>query len=155
MGVSKLALQAGISYDLAKKLQDFYFSLNPEIRVWHKRLEKEIKEKGYLTTIYGRRRWFLDSRNPKLMNEAAAFKPSSTIADLVNRGLVNIRRADPAIDVLLQTHDSLTCQYDIGRAEECRKTIVNAMEMPLDFRGNIITIKAELAHSLESYGDCH
>jgi DNA polymerase I-like protein with 3'-5' exonuclease and polymerase domains len=155
MGVDKLASMAGISYTQAKKLQDFYFYLNPEIRKWQENIAKEVAEKGYLTTVFGRKRWFLNKQDPMLMNKATAFKPSATIADLVNHGWVSLSEKLPYVDTLMQTHDSLTCQYDIGKAEEARKGIVEAMQIPLKYPAATLIIPAELAYSLTSYGDCH
>ncbi len=153
MGVAKLADMAGISYMQAKELQDFYFGLCPEIPKWQDDVRKTIAKQGYLTTIFGRRRWFLDRNDPMLANKAAAFKPSATIADLVNRGWVNIVEKHPHIDILLQTHDSLTCQYDISTCEESRKDIIDCMEIPLRFPATTITIPADLQVSRKSYGD--
>jgi len=153
MGIDKLATMAGISYYQAKELQDFYFQLCPEIRTWQEDIQKEIAAKGYLTTIFGRKRWFLNRNDPMLANKAAAFKPSATIADLVNRGWVNIVEKHPEIDVLLQTHDSLTCQYDIERCEESRKSIIDAMQIPLKYPATTLIIPADMQVSRKSYGD--
>ncbi len=153
MGVTTLADMAGISYMQAKELQDFYFGLCPEIPKWQDDVRKTIAKQGYLTTIFGRRRWFLDRNDHMLANKAAAFKPSATIADLVNRGWVNIVEKHPEIDILLQTHDSLTCQYDISICEESRKAIIGCMEIPLKFPATTITIPADLQVSRKSYGE--
>ncbi len=154
MGIKKLAIMAGISESLAKELQDFYFHLNPEVKKWQEDIQKEIATKGYLTTIFGRRRWFLNKNDPMLANKATAFKPSSTIADLVNHSWVDLVEKHKEIDVLMQTHDSLTVQYDIKEASWARKAIIQCMERPLIFPSTTIIIPADLKCSLVSYGDC-
>lgn len=153
MGTEKLATTAGISYNLAKNLQEFYFNLNPEIPKWHKHIEKEIKSRGYLTNIFGRRMWFLDRNNPNLMNEAAAAIPQSTIGDVINRAWIVLKKLLPALHVSLQTHDSLTMQYSIGLGEEYRAKILEGMKVPLPYTPELI-IPADIKWSRISYGDC-
>jgi DNA polymerase I-like protein with 3'-5' exonuclease and polymerase domains len=153
MGLDKLASMAGLSYIQASKIQQFYFGLCPELRQWQDNIAKEIAIKGYLTTIFGRKRWFLNKSDPMLQNKALAFKPSATIADLVNHGWVDIVEKYPEIDVLLQTHDSLTGQYDISFSEVARKGIIECMEIPLKYPAITLIIPADLQVSRKSYGD--
>jgi len=117
MGLDKLAVTAGISYTLAKQLMDFYFHLNPEIRLWHERINRDINQKGYITNIFGRRGWFLNKNDATLMNKAAAFTPQSSISDIINRAMVNIDERHPEVHLLLNVHDSTVCQYPIDKAE--------------------------------------
>jgi DNA polymerase I-like protein with 3'-5' exonuclease and polymerase domains len=153
MGIEKLAKMAGISYTLAKNLQDFYFSLNPEIRVWHKRLEADVKKTGFVRNKFGRRmQFFLTKDNPTVMNEVAAAIPQSTIADVINHAWVEIRRNIEDINVLMQTHDSLTMQYPITVAVERRSQILEHMLVPIPY-DPILYIGSDIKVSEISYGD--
>lgn len=156
MGIEKLASMSGLPITLSKQLQDFYFRLNPEIRVWQKDIEKQIKTKGYITNVFGRRAWFTNKNDPTLLNKALAFQPQGGIADLVNHAWVSIKEKHKEnIHVSMQVHDSLVCQYKIDIAEKARKQIINCMEIPLTFKGGItITIPADCKVSTKSYGDC-
>jgi len=154
MGIEKLAKMAGISYNLAKSLQDFYFYLNPEIRVWHKRLEHDVKTTGFVRNKFGRRMQFFITRdNPTVMNEVAAAIPQSTIGDVINRAWVNLIKNLPEIQILMQTHDSLTNQYPIEVAEQYRKDILKYMEVPIPYDPPLI-IGSDIKVSRSSYGDC-
>lgn len=152
MGTDKLAVTAGISFDLAKQLQEFYFRLNPEVKLWQERIARDVAVKGYITNIFGRRGWFLNKNDVTLMNKAYAFIPQSSIADVVNRGLVNITTAYPEIDVLMQVHDSIVTQYPIEKADIYRPAIKQAMEIDIPYK-NVLIIPADFKVSTVSYGD--
>jgi DNA polymerase I-like protein with 3'-5' exonuclease and polymerase domains len=153
MGIDKLAITAGISYELAKDLQDFYFRLNPEIKLWHDRIKKTIAKQGYIENIFGRRGWFLDRNDPMLMNKAAAFIPQGGIADVINHAADRIEVRSSVIEILMQTHDSLTVQYPISSTIESRKILKTSMEVEIPYNP-ILIIPSDFKVSLVSYGDC-
>lgn len=150
---AKIAQVLSCSETKARDLTNFYDFIYPEKAKWHERLNKEVRNKGYISNIFGRRRWFLNKNDKTLENKIFAFKPSSTVADVINRGWINIREQYPDIDILLQVHDSLVMQYNIDKAEEYRPKILKAMEVPLDYNPPII-IPVDMKVSLTSYGDC-
>lgn len=95
--------------------QERYFGSFPELR---KRIEwvgNEILEKGYIITLYGRRRFFLKRRGDnKTLNEGCAFEPQSMTAEEINYAMLkvfNLRTRFPDLQMLLQVHDSLLLQY--------------------------------------------
>jgi DNA polymerase I-like protein with 3'-5' exonuclease and polymerase domains len=56
-------------------------------------IENEINEKGYLITLFGRRRFFLKRRGDnKTLNEGCAYDPQSMTADEINQAMRNIFR---------------------------------------------------------------
>lgn len=153
MGIKKLAILAGISEELAEKLMKFYFHLNPEIPKWHKRLEQDVRTKGYVQNKFGRRMEFWITReNHTVMNEIAAAIPQSTIGDVVNRAWVQIVKTLPKARVLMQVHDSLLIQYPIDVAEEYRGRIKELMVFPIPYKPELL-IKSDIKVSRVSYGD--
>lgn len=95
--------------------QDRYFSAFPELK---KRIEwvgNEVVDKGYITTMYGRRRYFLKRRGDnKTLNEACAYEPQSMTAETINYAMLRVfrlRQQFPDLQMLLQVHDSLLLQY--------------------------------------------
>lgn len=149
---NKISQVLGCSETKAKQLTDFYDYLYPEKKIWQERLMKEVKSKGYISNIFGRRRWFLNKNDPTLSNKVFAFIPSSTVAEVINRGWMNIRREIPDIQVLLQVHDSLVLQYDKEKALEYRPRILELMKIPLPYNP-VVVIPADMKTSLISYGD--
>lgn len=152
MGINKLASMAGISVQLAQELQNYYYSLCPEVRLWQERVVREIQTKGYLTNILGRRGWYLNRNDPMLKNKAASFIPQSTIADVVNKAMVAVSERYPEVQLLLQVHDSLVGQYPKEKAEFYRPAMLDCMEVALPYNP-ILKIPADIQVSQRSYGD--
>lgn len=152
MGVAKLASMAGISQSLAQGLQDYYFDLCWEVRKWQQRIARDIKTKGFISNIYGRRGWYVNNNDPMLLNKALAFIPQSTIADLINHAMVEIDRRLPNATITLQVHDSLVVQYPTEKAEYYRQHIINCMEIPLPYTPKLV-IPAGIQVSTKSYGE--
>ena len=87
------------------------------------------------------------------MNAAAAWIPQSTVACLINKGLVAIDRDLPDVQLLLQVHDSLAGQYPIALREECQKAIISKAEISLPYADPLI-IPVGIKTSQVSWGDC-
>lgn len=154
MKEDKAAMNAGIPIKDAKAIRQWYFKLNPEILDWHRRIESDIKNKGYIENIFGARGWFLNKDCPTILNQAIAWLPQSTIAILVNKGLVNIweNEKKEGIAVLLQVHDALAGIYSI-EDKEAEKRIIKHMTIELDYKKPLV-IPVDFSYSNLSYGDC-
>jgi DNA polymerase-1 len=152
MGISKLASMARIPESLARELQEHYFYLNPEVKIWQQRVEREIKNKGYISNIFGRRGWFLNKNDVTLLNKAYSFIPQSSVSDIINRAMVKIYEEYSFIEILLNVHDSVVVQYPIDRAEECRLLVKDAMMVELPYK-TPLRIPSDGKFSRVSYGD--
>lgn len=152
MGITKLCSMTGLDINIATELQKDFFNLCPEIPHWHKQLEIEQARFGYLETVYGRRRYFLDKGDKMILNKMAAFKPSSTIADLINKCIVNVLDNTDYIEPLLQCHDAGVFEYPISREEEALKDIKKYMTIEIPYEEPLI-IQVDLQYSRKSYGD--
>jgi hypothetical protein len=96
--------------------------------------------------------WFRKD-NPTVMNEVCSAIPQSTIGDVINRAWVRIVKELPYIDVLMQTHDSLTMQYPIERAAEAHSAILDKMLIGIPYNP-VLYIDSDIKVSRISYGDC-
>jgi DNA polymerase I-like protein with 3'-5' exonuclease and polymerase domains len=147
-----LAAKAGLLVKDIEKIQTFYFSLCPEIPALHKDIEKQIKSLGYLTNCWGAKGWFLDRKDPMLMNKAVAWAGSSPVGILINKALVSINKNDKDIQVLLQVHDSLAGVF--------KKTDVTAPQRIIEHCSIALPyevpriIPVNIKTSDKSYGDC-
>lgn len=149
-----LAGKAGLLVAEVEKVQKFYFTACPEVRAWQNRHKNNVDKYGFVENVFGARGYFLDRSDTNLYNKAIAWIPQSTIGILVNHGLVNIdTKEDPrSVQVLLQTHDSLSGQYlksDLTAPDR----ITKHMEIPLKYQKELI-IPAGIAISEKSYGEC-
>lgn len=153
MGISKLAAMSRIPEWQAQQLQDYYFHLNPEVREWQKRIERDIKTKGFISNIFGRRGWFLNRNDVTLLNKAYAFIPQSSVSDVINRAMVTIDETLPEVQLLLNVHDSTVTQYPIEKAAYYRQKIKEAMMVELPYK-RPLTIPSDGKFSTVSYGAC-
>jgi DNA polymerase I-like protein with 3'-5' exonuclease and polymerase domains len=148
-----LAGKAGLLVAEVEKVQKFYFDACPEVRAWQNRHKNNVDKYGFVENVFGARGYFLDKGDANIYNKAIAFIPQSSIAILVNKGLVNIdTKENPKnVQVLLQTHDSLSGQYlktDLKAADR----ITKHMMIPMQYQKELI-IPAGIAISEKSYGD--
>lgn len=148
----KAAMNAGIPIVEAKKIRQWYFKLCPEIPEWHRKIANDIKTKGYVENIFGAQGWFLNKDCPTILNQAIAWIPQSTIAILVNKGLVNIEKKEKDIQVLLQVHDALAGQFkDDDKTAPDR--IIKHMSIELPYKKPLI-IPVDISYDKRSYGHC-
>jgi DNA polymerase-1 len=129
-----------IDQHIIAEFQNSYFGAFPEVKRRIEWVENEIVQKGYLTTLFGRRRFFLKRRGDnKTLNEGCAFDPQSMTADEINQAIRNIfrlKRLFPELQILLQVHDSLLLQYPESLEDEIIPHIRKAFEAPLLLRAN-------------------
>ena len=71
-----------------------------------------------------------------------AFEPQSITADLIDRGLLSIWRAD-ICQVLLQVHDSVLVQYPEDQEDTVLPRILSLIEQPIQVRDRAIIVPAE------------
>ena len=77
----------------AKRIVSAYHRLHPNLERWWRKVASALDARGSLETVFGRRRTFFGRRSAERYldqthKEAIAFEPQSTVADLLNRGLL-------------------------------------------------------------------
>jgi DNA polymerase I-like protein with 3'-5' exonuclease and polymerase domains len=159
----KAAASSGLPIPVARELRKWYFSKCPEIPDWHERIKSDVYSKGYIENIFGARFWLLDRNCPTLLNQAYALIPQSTIAILVNKGLVNIHKNERGIvdargvrirnvQPLMQIHDAVAGQFLTTDVQAPRR-IKEHMTITIPYNDPLV-IPADLETSVISYGDC-
>jgi uracil-DNA glycosylase family 4 len=86
MHIARLAQTTGMSYPMAAQNYYKYHQVNPQLQLWWKALEREVKKSRMLYNSYGRRLFFaqrLDTDDA--LESIVAFRPQSTIGDKVQR----------------------------------------------------------------------
>jgi DNA polymerase-1 len=146
VGALKISKLYDIPFAQAKFILERYKEVRPELELWWKEIDEQIKTTRTIRTPTGRERIFLGRLDDSLFRQAYNHYCQSVVADVINAGLVSLD-AIPEIDVLLQVHDELVCQCDIDKAEWGVTTVRNAMEIPITFPGVDVplVIPAEIA----------
>ena len=88
----------------------------PGLKRWHRSIEEEVQSTRTLYNLFGRPKRFLGEMNAALFRNAYSYKPQSTVAELLNRGLIKMAN-DPRlgkagfnIKLLTTVHDSVLFQ---------------------------------------------
>ena len=133
-----LSQQTGLSRTEAKKLIDAYFETYPRLKEFIGELIEKAREKGYVETIMGRRRYLPDihSRNAVVRGAAERIAVNAPIqgsaADIIKKAMVDIdrllQRENLKAPMLLQVHDELVFEAPADRLDKIMPLIKKAME---------------------------
>ena len=137
MSVKGLADAADMGFYEAKDFIENYFELRKPIKEYLDNLIKKAKERGYVETLYGRRRPTPDVLSSNFIVRTAAERAAQnmpiqgTEADLMKRAMIlvdkELRKVDSA-RMVMQVHDSLMVECDIQDAEEVGEILKRGME---------------------------
>ena len=133
-----LAQRLNIPRDEAKMLIDGYYTTFPQVRDYIDRSIAQAREKGYVTTLYGRRRMLPDinSRNAvvRAFSERNAINApiQGTAADVIKLAMVRIYRRFEQEGIkskmILQVHDELNFDVIPNELEAVQKIVIEEME---------------------------
>lgn len=114
----------------AKHILETYHEVFPGIRSWHESIKTEVIQRRHLITPIGRVRHFYGMMNDDTFREAFAYRPQSTIPDIINCLMLHLWKAREEhamyFKFILQVHDSLLFECpkeQVGTlAEMCSRT---------------------------------
>lgn len=106
-----LAQQSRLPIGVVNTFQPRYFKVFPAHLQWQEWVDLTLRTTGCLTSLTGRKRHFWGRRNDdSTLREAIAYDPQCSLAEIVNRAMLNIWRKGIAL-LMLQDHDALTFMY--------------------------------------------
>jgi uracil-DNA glycosylase family 4 len=149
-----MAIHAGISIHQAEQMRTRWFSAHPGIARWHKRTEEALRTRHTVTNRFGYRRLYFD-RIDGILPEALAWQPQSTVAIVINRVWNYIYNKHPAIQVLLQVHDSLAGQFPTSAYNECVAALKEAGRQVVVPYDQPLVIPLGIKTSTKSWGECN
>ena len=133
-----LANNLGITRKAAKFYIDTYFERFPGIKSYMESIVREARDKGYVETIYHRRRGLPDinSRNFNVRNFAERTAINSPIqgsaADILKVAMINLDKALTAgkfqARMLLQVHDEIVLEVPRAELEAVKQLVKETME---------------------------
>lgn len=139
-----LATQLGIASADAKATIDAYFERYHGVRAFIHESIEGARERGYVETLFGRRRYLPDlgSRNRTLRQAAERMAVNSiiqgTAADLIKRAMVNldplIEKADLGAVMILQVHDELVFEVPKRHVAALKQLVTEQMEGVAELR---------------------
>ena len=133
-----LAQRLDIPRSEAKALIDGYFASYPQVREYMERVVDEARCRGYVTTLFGRRRYLADigSRNAnarQLAERNAINAPiQGSAADIMKLAMVGVARrfAEEGIrsKLILQVHDEIVIDLRPEERERVERIVREEME---------------------------
>ena len=113
-----MAKKLDMTIHQAQAFQNRWFSINPEIRLWHQKLERQAMTTRTVANAFGYRRIFF-GRIESILPEFVAFIPQCTTVNVIDKILNrimgdaqnNIAPEVPEAQILLQVHDSIVGQF--------------------------------------------
>ena len=143
-GAFALARQLGITQDDAKRFIEQYFTRFAGVRAWLDRTVAEARERGYVETLFGRRRYIpeLKDRNYNIRafgERTATNSPlQGSAADLIKIAMIRIAGAlkeqGLGSRMILQVHDELVVEVPRGEEEVATELVKRHMERAADLR---------------------
>ena len=142
-GVTAFGLSRGLSIT-PKEAQEFltrFFARHPKVKAYLERTVAEGRERGYVSTLLGRRRYLpeLKSGNPNLRGFAERMATNApiqgTAADLIKIAMVRmdreLERRNLRSRMLLQVHDELLFEVPEAELETLEALATEVMESAL------------------------
>lgn len=127
-----MARHLKVPASLMSDFQARYFGAFPAIPKWHRWTAEQLQTTSILTTPWGRERQFFGrATDDTTLREAIAYIPQSCTADRTNLGLLRIWQSMPQVQLLAQTHDSVTFQCPHQIVDEVVPAALACMEIPI------------------------
>ena len=161
MGAHSLSEDLHISMAQAREYIANYFAAYPDIDAYLKNVVGEAKDNGYVTTLFGRRRYIpelkMQNKNMQHFGERVAMNSpiQGTAADIIKIAMIHVaeRLAEHKLDarLVLQVHDELIIEAHKDVADEARAILIEEMEKAASLS---VALKVGVAQG-ENWYDSH
>ncbi len=162
-GISPFSLSQdiGVTVNQAKEYMEKYFQHYAGVRSYMNDIVVRAKADGYVSTLYGRRRWLPELRstnyNTRSFGERVALNApiQGTAADIMKIAMLRVRNRLQAEGLqgrlILQVHDELIVECPEAEAETVSRLLKEEMESAVTLQVPLI---AE-THSGHTWADAH
>ncbi len=146
-----LSQQIGDSPKEARRIIESFYSSYPEVKAFLDKITHEASTQGYVTTMFGRRRYLRDINDPNFIKREAARRAAlnapvqGSAADLIKIAMVKIDRYLSenrlATKMVLQIHDELIFEVPSNELErvkiEIKDIMENAVKLPVKLTAEV------------------
>lgn len=143
-GISSFGLARNMNIPIAeaKELINGYFKTYPQVREYMDEVKNTASEKGYVETIFGRKRYLADinSRNAVVRGVAERNAINAPIqgsaADLIKMAMIvvfnKLKEQNCKTKMILQVHDELVFDVPKDEKDKVLELVVDSMEKVVD-----------------------
>ena len=153
-----LAKQLEIDHGEAARFIDSYFELYPQVRQYMERTVEEAQERGYVTTLLGRRRYLPELHSDQGQVVAFARRTAintpiqGTAADLIKLAMIRIQKVlqekGLSTRMIIQIHDELVFEVPHKELSEVQPLVRSHMENALQLS---VPIKVDMGSGRSWY----
>ncbi len=139
-----LSQELGIEVSEARQIIAHYFERFPRIKAFTQQILEEARQRGYVRTLLGRKRYLPElhsaNRNERMAAERAAINMpfQGTAADIMKLAMIRVWKRLPAIEpaarMLLQVHDELLLETPLNDVMSVATAIAHEMEQAYTLR---------------------
>ena len=131
-----LSAQAKLPLTVVTDFQPKYFRAFPAHIQWHEWVDKQLRRYGTIISLTGRKRQFWGRRNSDdTLREAIAYDPQCSLAEIVDRGMLNVWRSRDAT-LMMNDHDAITIQYPEKDEDKVIPKILEQLQYPIQLKHN-------------------
>ena len=144
MGSFSLSQDLGITNKEAKAYIDGYFEKYSNVRAFMTNVVEEGKQKGYVETLFGRKRYLPELRSSNFIQRSAAERMAmntpiqGTAADIIKIAMVKVYKAlkenNLKSKLILQVHDELIIEAYKDEEEIVKKLLKECMESACEMK---------------------
>lgn len=152
MGPHGLAVAAKMSRAEAKEFIEKYFRSFPRVKAYLEETIESARQKGYVETLFGRRRETPEINSPNFTVRAAAEREAinapiqGSAADIIKKAMLAIEKGLPKISpksrMVLQVHDELLFEVPAGEEKKVAQFVKEKMEKVVKLP---VTLKVEVS----------
>lgn len=138
IGAFSLSQDIHVSKKAAENYIKDYLAAYPGVSAYLDGIKTEARKKGYVTTLFGRRRYIPELSSAKKPEQAFGERVAmnspiqGTAADIIKIAMVNtynaLKNSGYDAQLILQVHDELIIEADKKDAEMIKKLLVSEME---------------------------
>lgn len=154
-----LAEQIHVSRKIAREYIDEYLKKYNGIKVFTEKVVEDAREKGYVTTMFGRRRYIPELKSANFMvrqfgSRAAMNMPiQGTAADIMKLAMIEVQKQieeqNLKTKLVLQIHDELLLEVPLDEEEKVKEMLKSSMENVVKLSVPLI---AEVSEANDWYG---
>lgn len=139
-----LAERLEISRDEARQLIEGYFETFPKVKEYMEKAKENARQKGYVETIFGRRRYLPDINSANATVRGFAERNAinapiqGTAADIIKVAMVRVynrmKTENVKSKLILQVHDELNFSVAPGEEETMQRIVLEEMNNVLELK---------------------
>jgi DNA polymerase-1 len=153
MGPARLARETGLTIVEARQFIERYFASFPKVRGWREAVLAQAHERGYVETLFGRKRAIADINSEEgrlraFAENAAVNTPvQGSAADIIKKAMIDLERrlesSELAGRMLLQVHDELVLEVPVKELDATREILRDCMEHAVELS---VPLKVDFGH---------